>query len=864
MKTDNNPISKEELETISLFQGISAGTAAAIAEHVSRRIFHTGEYVFLRGEPGHSMFVILRGKVAVTLTNAEGHDYTIATLQEGSFFGELGLLAGEPRSAHVKAVTPVLAVEIGQEGYPGLHVVFPEFSSRLMQFLEKRVAKAKVKWQGERVKSVKGVSRSLLSVREPLNEECLPGVTTWTRDLNRLVEEIAATDANVLISGEAGTERVFIARLIISKSNANYRPFLSLNCSTPPKVRREPTPSALEEAQESGLFGHVAGSTVYAWGWRRGYLDLADTGTLVLDHVEDLVPKVQTMLLRYLQTSRFSRVGSEQQRTSKVRIISTTTRDLETMVEQGRFNRELFELLQERTLRIIPLRERREDIPAMAQEFLTRYKRRNQGHVGRFSKSAMKTLVGYGWPLNFAELNTVISQAVSASQGKTIEEDHIFLDIRHSLSPSTGINLLRKLALSKFFRHRLVLPGMLRYLTIPLFLCLIFYTLFGPREQNLGNIIAWSLLWPSLLLSVVVSGRGFCSYCPISAVSNTLVYGRKKFLSFPGLMKKYGIWAGITAFISIFWIEHVTEAFLNGRVTGLVFLSISGSAIITALLFGKRIWCLHICPMGRMLGDLAVLSLVELRANSRVCVWQCENRTCLKEKNCPMGIHPSSERTRHDCILCFRCAKKCKQRSVHLDILFPHQRVLAMKSWNLSRTAFVVLLTGSVLASQTLRWLGDHRTFAVPAIPEIHFHTRGEYFLTGVALTVGFAALAFLASRTKKLAAWSKDFTYAGYAYLPLAFLGLFDIYFGQFISRGSEIPRLLSQLLGFGNAGPLQAESNLAILQGLPPLLALAGGALSLYLLRRLRGQYRLHSLSYRLHQILIILTCLALFIVF
>jgi DNA-binding NtrC family response regulator/polyferredoxin len=857
-------ISREEIDAIPLFHGISSEAAANIADYLTLRTFLPGEYVFMRGEPGHSMFVVLRGRVSVTLTNAEGHDYTIATLMEGSFFGELGLLAGEPRSAHIKAVAPVLVAEIDQEAYPGLNRVFPEFNPRLMQILEKRVAKAKVAWQGERVKSVKGVSRSLLSVREPMNEECLPGVTQWTRDLNRLVEEIAATDANVLISGEAGTERVFIARLLISRSKANRLPFIALNCSTPPKVRREATPTALEEAQESALFGHAAGSTPYAGGWRRGYLDIADTGTLVLDHVEDLVPKVQARLLRYLQSSRFCRIGSDEERKSKVRIVATTTRDLETMVEQGKFDRELFELLRGRTITIIPLREREEDIPAMAQESLTRYRRRNREQVGRFSRRAMKALTDHKWPLNFAELNTVISQAVSASQGKTIEEEHIFFDIRSSLQPAGGINLLRKKGIGGFLRLRPV-PGALKFVTVPFFLCLIFYTLFGPREPNLGNIIAWSLLWPSLLLSVLVSGRGFCSYCPISAVSNAFVYGRKKFLSFPGAMKEYGIWAGIAAFISIFWIEHVTEAFLNARVTGIVFLSISGSAIIAALLFGKRIWCLHICPMGRMLGDLAVLSPMELRANSRVCVWQCENRACLKEKNCPMGLHPGAERTRHDCILCLACAKKCKQKSVHLDLLPPHQRVLAMKTWNFPRTAFVVLLTGSVLVSQALKLLSDHRAFTAFNLPEIHFHTRWEYFLAGAAMTAGFAALTFLASRTKKLAAWNRNFIYAGYAYLPLAFFGLFNIYFSQFISRGNAIPRLLAKLLGFGSiVNPPQASSSLAILQGLHPVLALAGGVMSLYLLGKLRGRYRLHPLSYHLHRILILITCLAFLIIF
>jgi DNA-binding NtrC family response regulator len=862
-------ISREEIDKIPLFQGIPSETAAHIADHFSLRIFLPGEHVFLRGEPGNSMFVILKGKVAVTLTNAEGSDYAIATLREGGFLGELGLLAGEPRSAHVKAITALLAAEIDQEAYRALTRAFPEFNSRLMQLLAKRAAKAKVQWQGDRVKSAKGISHSLLSNPEPKSENHYPGVTKWAKDMNRLVEEIASTDTNVLIVGEPGTERVFVARLIVSKGKWNSLPFILLNCSEPPQVEREASgvgggsPSVIEDAQESALFGHEPGSTAYAKGWRRGYLDIADMGTLLMDHVEHLTPKVQTLLLRYLQSSCFSRIGSNEQRKSKVRIIATTIENMDAMVAQGRFNGELLELLRGRVITITPLRERKEDIPAMAEYFLARYRRKSHEKISGYSKGAIKALVGYGWPSNVAELNTVLNQAVAACQGKTIEEEHIFLDIRPLFLPSAGINLLRIEKISRLLRHRLV-PGVLQYVTVPFFFFLIFYTLFGPREQNLGNVVAWSLLWPLLLLSVVLGGRGFCAYCPISAISNAFVYGRKTFLPFPGVMKKCAIWVGAAAFVSIFWIEHVTDAFFDARITGRVFLSILGGAIITALLLGKRMWCLHICPLGRMLGNFAVLSITELRGNSQVCVSQCETRICLKEKNCPMGLHLSTERTRHDCILCFACVRKCKQKSIHLDALLPHQRILTMKSWNLPRTTFVMLLAGSVLASQMLRWLGDHRAFTALAIPETHFHTRWENFLALFAITVGFIALTFMVSGAKRLTAWRQNFVYAGYAYLPLAFFGFFDIYFRQFILRGNEIPRLLMDLLGFGNSINLpKAASNLAILQGLPSVLALAGGVLSLYLLRKVRGQYPLRVLAYRLHQMIISVTCLAFLII-
>jgi DNA-binding NtrC family response regulator len=859
-------ISREEIDKIPLFHGISSETAKSIADHFSLRIFLRGEHIYLRGEPGNSMFVILKGKVVATLTNAEGSDYTISTLREGGFFGELGLLAGEPRSEHAKAITEVLAAEIDQEAYRAFTRSFPEFNARLMQLLAKRVVKAKVQWQGDQVNSVKGVSRSLLSQREPMAEDRFPGVTKWAGEMNGLIEEIASSDSNVLIIGEPGTESVFVAQLIVSRGVWNTLPFLSLNCSNPSpgaKVTSEAggkdgNLSVIEDAQESGLFGHEPGSTLYARGWRRGYIDIADTGTLVLHDVDRLAPKVQDLLLRYLQTRCFSRIGSNKKRKSKVRIIATTARDMDVMVEQGRFNGELLELLRRRVVRLIPLRERRKDIPAVAQYFLTKYRRKNREPLNGFSKEAMKALVGHGWPLNIAELKQALDRAVAVCQGNTIEEEHIFLDIRSSFPPAK-INLLRIEKISRFLRHKLV-PGVLQFITVPFFLLLIFYTLFGPKEQNLGNVVSWSLLWPLLLLSIVLSGRGFCAYCPFSAISSAFVYRRKTFLSFPAVMKKHGIWVGIAAFVSIFWIEHVTEAFLNARVTGIVFLSISGSAIITALLFGKRIWCLHICPLGRMLGEFATLSITELRGNSEVCVNQCETQACLKERTCPMGLHPSAERTSHDCILCFACVRKCMQKSVHLDVLLPHQKILARKSWEFSRSTFAVLLVGSVLASQALTWLGGHKAFT----PSIHHGSHWESFLVLFVITIGFAVLTFMASGTRKFTAWRQNFIYAGSAYLPLAFFGFFNIYFRQFISQGNEIPRLLMKALGFrGFVSAPQITPNLVVLHALPPVFILTGCALSLYLLRKLCDQYALQPRSYRLHQVIISVVCFTFLII-
>ena len=154
--------------------------------HFSLRTFLRGEHVFLRGEPGNSMFVILKGKVVVTLTNAEGvRLYHCHLARRWLFLANWGSSQENRVRITSKAITPVLAAEIDQEAYRALTRAFPEFNARLLQLLAKRVVKAKVQWQGDRVKSVKGVSRSLLSQREPMDEDPFPGVTKWAKDMRQ-------------------------------------------------------------------------------------------------------------------------------------------------------------------------------------------------------------------------------------------------------------------------------------------------------------------------------------------------------------------------------------------------------------------------------------------------------------------------------------------------------------------------------------------------------------------------------------------------------------------------------------------------------------------------------------------------------
>jgi len=221
--------------------------------------------------------------------------------------------------------------------------------------------------------------------------------------LMAMVDKIAPTSATVLIQGESGTGKELVARRLHFQSERSQKPYVIVNCG------------ALQESLlESELFGHEKGSFTGAVGQKIGLCEVADNGTLFLDEIGELSLPIQAKLLRFLQEGEFYRIGGKRPIKVDVRIVSATNRDLETEVRESRFREDLFYRLNTITLRMPPLRKRKEDIPALVEHFLNR-----QGRTSRTgSKSIpyrvdprlMDALVAYDWPGNIRELQNTIER----------------------------------------------------------------------------------------------------------------------------------------------------------------------------------------------------------------------------------------------------------------------------------------------------------------------------------------------------------------------------------------------------------------------------------------------------------------------
>lgn len=238
-------------------------------------------------------------------------------------------------------------------------------------------------------------------------------------EVMNLVGRVAASNATVLLRGESGTGKELIARAIHYHSPRASRPLIKVNCAALP-----------ETLLESELFGHEKGAFTGATARRIGRFEAADTGTLFLDEIGDIPPGVQVKLLRVLQEKEFERVGGNETIKADVRLVAATNRDLEKAMKEGTFREDLYYRLNVVTVVIPPLRERKEDIPALMEHFIRKYGKENSRNIGGVTAETRDLLMRYSYPGNVRELENIIERAVVLTKGEIITSADIPLHLK--------------------------------------------------------------------------------------------------------------------------------------------------------------------------------------------------------------------------------------------------------------------------------------------------------------------------------------------------------------------------------------------------------------------------------------------------
>ncbi len=234
------------------------------------------------------------------------------------------------------------------------------------------------------------------------------------RNVLHQLQQVADTEATVLITGETGTGKELLAKSVHTLSRRADKPMISVNCAALP-----------ENLFESELFGHERGAFTGAHQQKRGRFELADGGTIFLDEIGEMPLNLQAKLLRVLQEGTFERIGGTKTISTDVRVVVATNRDLEAMVEDGKFREDLYYRLNVFPIHNLPLRDRKDDIPLLVEHFLRKFTKKVGREVKEISKTGMKRLMAYDFPGNVRELENMVERALIVSTGKVLELDRV-------------------------------------------------------------------------------------------------------------------------------------------------------------------------------------------------------------------------------------------------------------------------------------------------------------------------------------------------------------------------------------------------------------------------------------------------------
>ena len=301
-------------------------------------------------------------------------------------------------TAYGTTQTAIEAMKYGAFDY----IIKPFSPPKILQLIENAVNAHK--GQGA------SVEEAPVSVIEPEDiQEGIVGQSEAMQEVFKMIGQVAPSDATVLVNGESGTGKELIARAIYRHSLRSAGPYLAVNCAAIP-----------ENLIESELFGHEKGAFTGATNTRIGHFETCNTGTIFLDEIGDMAPPTQTKILRAIQEGEIQRVGGNKTIKVDVRVIAATNKDLTQMIKEGEFREDLYYRLSVVRLRLPPLRERKEDIPALIDFILQKLAKKEKVKPRKISMEAMEKLKSYGWPGNVRELENVIYRSAVVAKGDTI------------------------------------------------------------------------------------------------------------------------------------------------------------------------------------------------------------------------------------------------------------------------------------------------------------------------------------------------------------------------------------------------------------------------------------------------------------
>jgi transcriptional regulator with AAA-type ATPase domain/NAD-dependent dihydropyrimidine dehydrogenase PreA subunit len=642
------------LKCLPSFAHLSDETVGRIAEKTRLIRFAPGDTLLEAGRPGTRLFILREGNAEVR-QRQEANDVLLTVLNPGEYFGEMSLISSEPVSADVVARDACEVYVIEGEDFRSLLREHPDMTAQFVGVMSKRLTRTNVRLSQTHRQIT--TLRHLLCRTLPEDTLTFIGASPHAAKVRAFIAQEAAADHPLLIRGEPGTGKKLLAGLLHSAGRGANRPFLVVNLAHHPL-----------EHMEEVVLGSGDGAEP------SGLLAMAEGGTVVVERLELLPREAHRRLAGLLSGPAGASTGK------RPRFIFLADEITMNMIESRTMDPELATLLLAHAITLAPLRERKRDIPALAEAFAARHARQlGTGRKG-IASTALSDLVSYDYRAgNVKELEAAIRRAVVLSESDTIGPEHIFLRVP-SAAAGRGPDLLKAGPVAKAVASGMI-PRGLQLITVlssaaVVGLCL---SPAGSALQTAGLSLAWGVWWPLVCFSFLVAGRLWCAVCPISAVAAA---GRRIVRlnrPVPPILRKLDFAIPTVGFLMLVWLEHTTNMHGSGRATVALLVTLTLLAAMAAMIFPREIWCRYLCALGAFMRVSAVVSPVGLRTDPDVCLSRCTDHACYKGRDgtegCPLFQHALFVDNSEMCKLCLQCYRTCPNHSVRVRLNVPAQEI---------------------------------------------------------------------------------------------------------------------------------------------------------------------------------------------
>lgn len=642
------------LSKITILAGLSTQELLELERDFQWEIYPTGSIILEEGQKAQFLYLLIEGRVEIISRN---QDYnTPQTFSPGQVFGDLSMVTDSHSFYTAHCLETCRFLRMNAEDFARMLLRWPHIYRTIIGQLSAYLNEAN---QMLSEKKYKEVLSSVIKLNEYQKKFYgIWGSTRTTTEVEQKLGKLVSKVGNLLIRGERGTGRQMLAWYAHQRLFGDTAPFVVVDGSR-------------FEQQWEGLLAKAGMSGVDSSALPNYSLfDIALGGTLFIQEIDQISTAGQLKLAELLK--------SQKKKNFVIGSIQTAKSDEEQIIPE-------LKACFIHAHYITPLRERKRDIPVLAQGILEILAQRNNRVSPTLTPEATQLLLSHHYRHgNVTELIQVIERAFFLAKENVIGLEQIFFG---PTSEKVGrkINLLQWSFFDYFFKESSGIIW-LRRISAVLFILIILGMILSleisPKMKALT--LVWGLWWPVIAIVSPFLGRIWCTLCPFSTIMDFFQNRFHPKRTLPAVIVKYDYYIVSILFVLIFWIEVVSHMRYNLLYTGILLIAIQLTAILISILYPRHAWCRHFCPLGGFIGVASIGSIMEVRADPTVCLNKCTTLECYvgkgDVKGCPMSQHLPYLDNNLDCKLCYNCVRNCPHHAVQVNIRIPAREV-----WHLTR-----------------------------------------------------------------------------------------------------------------------------------------------------------------------------------